>query len=120
MGVGKSTIGRKLAQTLDLPFRDADTEIEKAAGRSISDIFAALGEDVGDRPAGGLLDFGVGVTEGEVQGLGELSPDGGFPYAHEAHKRYGAFSQSRVGAHGRARLRTGRVRGSAPFLPAPF
>ncbi len=45
MGVGKSTIGRKLAQTLDLPFRDADTEIEKAAGRSISDIFAERGEE---------------------------------------------------------------------------
>ena len=45
MGVGKSTIGRKLAQTLDLPFRDADTEIEKAAGRSISDIFTERGEE---------------------------------------------------------------------------
>ena len=45
MGVGKSTIGRKLATALDIPFRDADTEIEKAAGRSISDIFAERGED---------------------------------------------------------------------------
>jgi len=44
MGVGKSTIGRKLAQTLELPFRDADHEIEAAAGRSISDIFAERGE----------------------------------------------------------------------------
>ena len=44
MGVGKSTIGRKLAQTLQLPFRDADHEIETAAGRSISDIFAERGE----------------------------------------------------------------------------
>ena len=45
MGVGKSTVGRKLATALDIPFRDADTEIEKAAGRSISDIFAERGED---------------------------------------------------------------------------
>ena len=45
MGVGKSTIGRRLAGALGLPFRDADQEIEKAAGRSISDIFAERGED---------------------------------------------------------------------------
>ena len=44
MGVGKSTIGRKLAQALELPFNDADQEIEKAAGRSISEIFAERGE----------------------------------------------------------------------------
>ena len=45
MGVGKSTIGRRLAQALELPFRDADQEIEKAAGCSISEIFAARGEE---------------------------------------------------------------------------
>jgi shikimate kinase len=44
MGVGKSTIGRRLAQSLDLPFRDADQEIEQAAGRTISEIFAERGE----------------------------------------------------------------------------
>jgi shikimate kinase len=44
MGVGKSTIGRRLAQALELPFRDADQEIEKAAGCSIPEIFAAHGE----------------------------------------------------------------------------
>jgi len=44
MGVGKSTIGRKLAAALDLPFADADHEIEKAAGRTISEIFAEHGE----------------------------------------------------------------------------
>ena len=44
MGVGKSTIGRRLAQALELPFRDADQEIEVAAGRSISEIFAERGE----------------------------------------------------------------------------
>ena len=45
MGVGKSTIGRRLAAALDLPFRDADQEIEKAAGCSISQIFAERGEE---------------------------------------------------------------------------
>ena len=44
MGVGKSSVGRRLANTLGLPFRDADTEVEAAAGRSISEIFAELGE----------------------------------------------------------------------------
>jgi shikimate kinase len=44
MGVGKSSVGRRLANALDLPFRDADSEVEAAAGRSIPDIFADLGE----------------------------------------------------------------------------
>lgn len=44
MGVGKSSVGRRLANALDLPFRDTDAEVEAAAGRSISDIFAELGE----------------------------------------------------------------------------
>lgn len=44
MGVGKSSVGRRLATALNLPFRDADTEVEAAAGRTIPEIFAALGE----------------------------------------------------------------------------
>ncbi len=44
MGVGKSSVGRRLANALDLPFKDADVEIEAAAGRSIPDIFAEMGE----------------------------------------------------------------------------
>ena len=44
MGAGKSSIGRKLAQRLNLPFVDADSEIERAAGMSIPDIFAKHGE----------------------------------------------------------------------------
>ena len=44
MGAGKSSIGRKLAQRLNLPFVDADAEIEHAADMSISDIFAKHGE----------------------------------------------------------------------------
>lgn len=45
MGTGKSTVGRRLAARLDLPFVDADAEIEAAAGMSINDIFDQLGED---------------------------------------------------------------------------
>ncbi|GLR83891.1 shikimate kinase [Bradyrhizobium iriomotense] len=44
MGVGKSTIGRRLAARLKLPFVDADTEIEAAAGMTIPEIFERHGE----------------------------------------------------------------------------
>ena len=46
MGVGKSSIGRRLGARLGVPFVDADAEIEKAAGMSIADIFARHGEGV--------------------------------------------------------------------------
>jgi len=44
MGAGKSSVGRRLAARLAIPFVDADSEIEKAAGMSIADIFARHGE----------------------------------------------------------------------------
>lgn len=43
-GAGKSSVGRRLARRLNLPFVDADEEIERAAGMSISEIFAQHGE----------------------------------------------------------------------------
>jgi shikimate kinase len=45
MGAGKSTVGRRLAARLRLPFADADREIEVAAGLSIPEIFARFGEE---------------------------------------------------------------------------
>jgi shikimate kinase len=44
MGVGKSTIGKRLAQRLNLQFVDADHEIEQAAGYTIPEIFERFGE----------------------------------------------------------------------------
>lgn len=44
MGAGKSCVGRRVAETLRVPFIDSDEEIEKAAGCSVSDIFDVYGE----------------------------------------------------------------------------
>ena len=65
MGAGKSTIGRRMAARLRLPFLDADTEIETAAGMSIPDIFETHGEphfrDGEARVIARLLDSGPAV-----------------------------------------------------------
>lgn len=44
MGVGKSTVGRRLAARLRLPFVDADHAIEEAAGMTVAEIFERFGE----------------------------------------------------------------------------
>jgi shikimate kinase len=44
MGAGKSTVGELLAQAWSVPFRDVDQDVERAEGRSISDIFVDSGE----------------------------------------------------------------------------
>ncbi len=44
MGAGKTSVGRRLATTLDLPFVDADVEIERAANQTIPEIFEKYGE----------------------------------------------------------------------------
>jgi len=45
MGAGKTSVGRRLAKRLEMPFCDADEEIVKAAGCSIEDIFEVYGEE---------------------------------------------------------------------------
>jgi shikimate kinase len=44
MGAGKTAVGRELATRLGVPFRDSDAEIERAADRSVAEIFARDGE----------------------------------------------------------------------------
>ena len=61
MGTGKSSIGHRLATRLGLPFSDADSEIEAAAGRSIQEIFDEFGEQ--------------GFRDGERRVIGRLLND---------------------------------------------
>ena len=79
MGAGKTSIGKRLANLLHLPFLDADSEIEKAANLSIPEIFAKHGEadfrDGEKRVVARLLSSGPAVlatgggapTEGPTQ-----------------------------------------------------
>ena len=62
MGSGKSSVGRRLAAHLGMEFRDADTEIEEAAGMSIADIFQLHGEG----------EFRAGETRVLARLLGEV------------------------------------------------
>src|SRR5215468_8518895 len=83
MGVGKSTVGRRLAARLHLPFIDADTEIEAAAGMTIPEIFEVHGEphfrDGEARVIARLLDSGPAV----------LATGGGSFMREETRRRIG-------------------------------
>ena len=50
MACGKSSVGRRLSQAIDLEFLDTDSLIEQKAGTSISDIFSTQGEPAACRP----------------------------------------------------------------------
>jgi shikimate kinase len=88
MGAGKSTIGRRLAARLSVPFLDADSEIEAAAGMSIPDIFEAHGEphfrDGEARVIARLLESGPAV----------LATGGGAFIREETRNRVGAKAVS--------------------------
>lgn len=83
MGAGKTTIGRRLAGRLGLVFKDADAEIEAAAGMPVPDIFAIYGEsafrDVERRVIARLLEEGPLV----------LATGGGAYMSEETRRRVG-------------------------------
>jgi shikimate kinase len=44
MGAGKTRVGRRLAERLDIPFLDTDVEIERETGKTIAELFTQIGE----------------------------------------------------------------------------
>jgi shikimate kinase len=86
MGAGKSSIGRRLAGRLGIPFADADNEIETAAGMSIPDIFSTYGEP----------DF----RAGETRVIARLLENGPQVLATGGGAFMNADTRNAVGAHG--------------------
>jgi shikimate kinase len=114
MGAGKSTIGRRLAARLGLPFLDADSEIEAAAGMSIPDIFEAHGEpqfrDGEARVIARLLESGPAV----------LATGGGSFMREETRNRVGAKAVSIwLKADADIIMRRVRRRADRPLLQTP-
>ena len=114
MGAGKSTIGRRLAARLRLPFLDADIEIEAAASMTIPEIFAAHGEpyfrDGEARVIARLLDSGPAV----------LATGGGAFMREETRGRIGAKAVSIwLKADADIIMRRVRRRADRPLLQTP-
>ena len=114
MGAGKSTIGRRLAARLAVPFLDADSEIEAAAGMSIPDIFEAHGEphfrDGEARVIARLLESGPAV----------LATGGGAFMREETRTRVGAKAVSIwLKADADIIMRRVRRRADRPLLQTP-
>ncbi|MBB3996247.1 shikimate kinase [Aureimonas pseudogalii] len=80
MGAGKTTIGRRLAQLLELPFVDTDQEIEDAARMSVAELFAAYGE-----PEFRALE--ARVVARLVEGGRQVIATGGGAYMNEGTRR---------------------------------
>ncbi|MDO6413592.1 shikimate kinase [Sphingomonas sp. BIUV-7] len=77
MGVGKSTIGKRLGARLGLPFADSDHEIESAAGLSIAEIFERYGEAQ-------FRDGERRVIARLIEGRPKVIATGGGAFMHEA------------------------------------
>ena len=73
-GSGKSTLGRRLAEKLSLPFIDLDAEIEKSEGIAVSDIFSTKGEDYFRMKESESLQSFAGSSESFVMATGGGAP----------------------------------------------
>ncbi len=83
-GCGKSAVGQALAKALDRPFVDADSEIEKAAGMSIPDIFATEGEaGFRARETAVLARLGMGSGAVLATGGGCVTREENYPLLHQ-------------------------------------
>ena len=81
MAVGKSTVGRQLADALAMPFFDADQEVERRAGAEISWIFDMEGEQ-------GFRDREAAVIDDLTQQQGIVLATGGGAILREENRRH--------------------------------
>jgi shikimate kinase len=65
-GAGKSSVGRRVAERLGVPFSDTDHLVEAATGMSVSDIFVDLGEDEFRRLEAAAVADSVATSDGVV------------------------------------------------------
>lgn len=122
-GAGKTTVGRRVAERLGVPFADSDQLIEKHAGKSVSDIFVDEGE-----PAFRDLEAQV-IADALASHGGVLSLGGGAVMRDETRERLHGFrvvwlrvslsdAASRVGMNKARPLLLGNVRGTLSALMA--
>jgi shikimate kinase len=71
MGAGKTSVGKMLAKRLSMPFEDSDTEVVKAAGCSVVDIFQLYGEEEFRRVEAGVIRRLLSGGEVKVISTGE-------------------------------------------------